>query len=141
MPGNPPRHTPERPRSHALVTHPTRARESLLLAARLVGTRSALLRGSGTGAARTFRLALRRRRRRSIVARSPVLRRLLGVIGDIPSRTLELHRRSRQQLLQLSATMRTHRKRRVGKFLDPFGKAVTLLALIFVERHDSPQSF
>ncbi len=79
--------------------------------------------------------------RRPVATGGAAFRRLLRIIGDVPARALELHRRSGQQLFQFAAAMRTHGQGRVGKFLDPLGQAMTLFTLIFVERHDSPQLF
>ena len=67
---------------------------------------------------------------------------LLGVISDVPARALELHGRRRDQLLQLAAAMRADSQWLIGKFLDPLGQAMALLALVFVERHgEFPKSF
>ena len=57
-----------------------------------------------------------------------------GVVGNIPARAFELHSGCRKQLLQFAPTMRADCQRRIGKLLDPFGQAVTLLALVFVKR-------
>src|SRR5574338_1526971 len=67
-------------------------------------------------------LALRLRTRRALVA-------LLCVIGHIPARTLELHRRRMNHLLDLILpALRTLRRRRIRKLLNLLEAVTTCLA-------------
>src|SRR5262252_8658001 len=63
---------------------------------------------------------------------------LLGVVGDVPPRTLELHRRRRQDLLDRAAAVGTFFHMRIGKLLDPFKTMVAFFALILVNGHETP---
>ena len=84
---------------------------------------------------RSLRFAFRRRRRAGAIAvRRAARRRLFSVVGHVPARSLEPHRRRRNQLLQLPTAVRTDRERRIGKLLDSLRQTMTFLALIFVER-------
>lgn len=61
--------------------------------------------------------------------------RLIGVIGHVPSRSLELNRGRRDHLLDAAAAFRTLLKHLVRKLLDFLELMTALFALIFVKRH------
>jgi len=61
--------------------------------------------------------------------------RLIRVVGDVPARSLKLHRRRGNHLLHASSALGTLLDHPVGKFLYLFEAMTALLALIFVKRH------
>lgn len=61
--------------------------------------------------------------------------RFVGVIGNVPSRPLELHGGRGNHLLDATATFRTLLEHLVGKFLNSLKLVTALFALIFVKRH------
>src|SRR5207249_10731656 len=60
---------------------------------------------------------------------------LRRVIGFVESGPLELDGRRRNQLAQRAAAFRAMRVRRIRKLLQDFDPLLTLLALVFVQRH------
>ncbi len=67
-------------------------------------------------------------------------RRLLGVIGDVPSRALELDGRSGDYLLDGAAALGAFLDMRIGEFLDALEAVMALLALVFVKWHGLPET-
>jgi hypothetical protein len=61
--------------------------------------------------------------------------RLVGIIGYVPPRSLELHGGSGDHLLDLAAALRTFPHHLVGKLLDFLKTVTAFFALIFVKWH------
>src|SRR5690606_18986393 len=97
------------------------ARVSRALVGRVLLVSAALTRAGAAGAVR--------RRRTAACAR------LLGVVGDVPARALELDGGRGQQLAYLAATGRTCLHRRVRELLDHLETVSTGVALVLVQRH------
>ena len=58
----------------------------------------------------------------------------MGVVSDVPTRSLELDGRGRDELLDFAFTLRAGSQRRIRKLLNALEKVIALLAVIFVER-------
>ena len=61
--------------------------------------------------------------------------RLVGVVGDVPARSFELHGGRGNHLLDPASALRALLDHLVGKLLDFFEAVTALLALIFVKWH------
>lgn len=61
--------------------------------------------------------------------------RFIGVIGDVPSGSFELHGGRGNHLLDPAAAFRALLDHWVGKLLNFFEAMTALFALIFVKRH------
>lgn len=61
--------------------------------------------------------------------------RLVGVVGHVPARSLELDGGRGDHLLDASAAFRTLLEHLVGKLLNFLELMTALFALIFVKRH------
>src|SRR6185436_9748332 len=94
------------------------------------------------------RLALARRRRlrlglrlRALVRGLFLLRRprrpagALAVVADVPAASLELERGPGEDLLDLTAALRTLLERRVAHLLQLLGHLPAGITLVFVDRH------
>ena len=62
--------------------------------------------------------------------------RLLGVVGDVPAGSLELDGGRGNHLFNAAAALRTLLQHLVGELLDFLEAVTTLLALVFVKRHE-----
>jgi len=62
-------------------------------------------------------------------------RRLLRVVGDVPARAFELHRRCGDHLLDGTTAIRAFFDMRIGVLMDFLKAMMSLLELIFVKRH------
>jgi UTP--glucose-1-phosphate uridylyltransferase len=82
---------------------------------------------------------LRRRGRRRGLALGTAGRaaRLLGVVGDVPARALELDRRRRKELGDRTTALRAHLHERVRELLDHLEAMRAGVTLVFVEWHGS----
>jgi hypothetical protein len=65
---------------------------------------------------------------------------LLGVVRHIPSRPFELDRRGREQLLNRAAALWALLDVWIRKFLNLFEAVLTLLTLVFVKWHQTPET-
>ena len=61
--------------------------------------------------------------------------RFIGVIGDVPARSFELHGRRRNHLLNFAAALRALLDHFVGELLNFLEAVTAFFALIFVKRH------